>query len=262
MKYIVASGCSFTDPRWVPHKDPIRPKTWDSWPEIIAKWCDNEHLVKNVGEMGASTHLIIKNASQEIHKGKKVDLVLLQLTDWSRWSVYGSKYNAFHAAANQLDPIDTENRFRSGIYTWRHTSPQELITENFLMILNFIHTCKSLGIKVLIGQNHIGPISTDLLNNILSDEKKIERIEDLYPGLTKDPALKRWTDRNFILNEWITNPYFKELDKHKDCLIGWPWFPELGGKTVSSSEFEISERDHHPNAIGQEFIAEQYFRRM
>lgn len=260
MKKIVASGCSFTDRKWNPLDYNGLPPLWDKWPEVIHRW-NNNFSVQNVGKVGASTQLIIKNASIEIYK-EKPDIVLLQLTDWQRWSAYGAETMAFHAIGPQLDSIDRENRFRAGLYVWRHTPPKKLITENFLMILNFIHTCKSLNIKLLIGQNHIGPLWFDLFAALRKNEKDVKRIEEIYPGFFEYPKMSEWFDKEFLYKQWLDNPYFKEMDKHKDCLIGWPWLPEIGGKFISSKNFEISERDHHPDKTGQEFIAEQYFRRL
>ena len=83
-----------------------------------------------------------------------------------------------------------------------------------------------------------------------------------------------------LLKYFYDNPYFNKMD---DNFIGWPLEKELGGFTIeeeviegykNDSEFlgrykvkegfkwSISEKDNHPNAKGQEKIAEFLYDRL
>lgn len=254
MTYILAVGCSFTDPKWRSHQhidDEDLRGDWPRWPEIVAM--KKGMACKNLGRAGASSHLIMQLAASKIHSDDPPHTVLVQLSDWSRFSVYGARNMAFYATVDQGNEFDTRNRTELGLYVWKRSKLEDVITENLLLILNLIHLCKSKKIKLLIGQNHIGPIWTDLYN---TQKNTIERIiPDFFNGNGD-----QWINKITVPRTWMNNPYFSEMEKHKEYLIGWPFMDSLGGETISTRKHEISDVDHHPNKKGQEYIAEMFLR--
>jgi hypothetical protein len=64
-------------------------------------------------------------------------------------------------------------------------------------------------------------------------------------------------------HELFDNLKLNRLNKidNMNNIIGWPSDKKLGGYTFSSkySTFVLSEKDNHPNRIGQQFIAEEIY---
>lgn len=226
MSYILASGCSFTNKNWRSYKHPEL-ELWTKWPELIGAEKNIETI--NLGKNGASNRLILKNASAQIYI-RKPKIVLILLTDMSRFSVYGAWNMVFKGHAPQKNVYDTHLRTMFGEFVFEQSSIKDVITEQFIDILNFVNMCKTKKIKVLIGQNHIGPFN-------LIDWDQTEAIE-----------------------HYLNNPLFLEMEANKEHFIGWPWLPELGGYQLSSAEHEISGSDHHPTEEGQKFIANHFLR--
>ena len=90
MGYILASGCSYTDPKYrIETPDKLtthmsRPIiTWDAWPAIIAKRLNKKCV--NLGKSGASNNRIINGLYDYIMKAKeRPDEVYVMLSSWDR----------------------------------------------------------------------------------------------------------------------------------------------------------------------------------
>ena len=89
----------------------------------------------------------------------------------------------------------------------------------------------------------------------------------LFRGYTYDPITGEQNlkieDRKELLEHIHKSPYFNKID---DNFLGWPTDTSLGGYNVKQKVLggytkeaiknNVSEKDSHPNAKGQEMIAE------
>ena len=106
-----------------------------------------------------------------------------------------------------------------------------------------ITICNKFGYKLIMGQ---GPAYFDetLLNEFL--------------GVSLSSKKTKY---------FMDSPYFNQLEKHRNNIIGWPLLTELGGwdfdayrKTHQNTT--VSDKDYHPNAYGQQIIADIFTKRI
>ena len=217
---IVASGCSFTQCDWTSHVHTDLPM-WDKWPERLGDALDLG--VINTGLGGGSNRYAIRSIIEHIRRNNQITTACLLLTEWNRFDLFGEMLN------HHVERDGATKELCSQIYKW--TTPETVFDETNTEILNLIELCEYKKIKLVIGQSHIGPVWFDVM----------DRYDD------------GWTDRGQILKRFIRAKDFRLMGK-QPSIIGWPFFPSLGGSWVSDPNNKISDKDGHPDSNGQEFI--------
>lgn len=224
---LVASGCSFTERDWKSHFHKDLPH-WTKWPERLGKVLGLDTV--NLGKGGGSNDYAIRSIINEIRHNDEITCACLLLTEWNRFEVFGESLN-HHVERNK----QVKNLCKT-IFEW--TTPSLVFDKTTTEILNLIELCKYKKIKLVIGQSHIGPVWFDVM----------DRYED------------GWSNREQVMKLFLRSRDFKLLDKQED-IIGWPFFPQLGGRWCSDPKNKISELDSHPNSEGQEYIMRNFLGR-
>jgi hypothetical protein len=112
MSYLLAAGCSFTDPTFQTKaytKEEMqqmghgyRLGCWKTWPEYLAEKLNLE--CENYGESGASNQKISLRI-QHYSSYKKPELAAILWTQWQRFSILGLCINTFHTWRVELASI-------------------------------------------------------------------------------------------------------------------------------------------------------------
>ena len=242
-KILLASGCSFTDKNFTSDFHPEMDTKWPMWPELLAKKLNMNCI--NLGQSGSGNEYIYSTLLDEIAKrGDNIGLVV--------------------AAWSQCQRKDWRSQMKSHPY------------------LHIWHNNADFCNKVIgrIGDNDMYAYVNKSLRYYYSlqevcKSKKIPlkhfQMLHLFRGYTYDPITglkKEKTEKRKELLEAVhKSPYFNLMD---DDFIGWPTDTSLGGFNIKqevlggyeSKKYDVSKQDSHPNAKGQEKIAEFLYERL
>ncbi len=235
-KTLIASGCSWTHENFWSDFHADMDCSWPKWPELLAKKLDMECI--NLGRSGAGNEYIYSSLLDQIIKmdPNNIGLVIPAWTQACRkdikvrgtWKHIGDiKLPDYTAIRNKIPPISLAGNIdKSLIYYYglqKICKSKKIPFKQFQMI-PFYRSLKKLPKDLLIGG--IG-------------------VKILYD-----------------------NPYFNKID---DNFIGWPTEKRLGGFNfcddildiyANERTYCISDLDNHPNAKGQEKIAEFLYDRL
>ena len=238
-KILLASGCSFTDIGWTSDFHNIGPNAWSMWPELLAKKLDMQCI--NVAYSGAGNEYIYSSLLDAIMSILPTSSIGLVIPGWSQvsrrdWKIKKKwKNNSEYAG----DPSTFWNDMKADI------------DKSLRYFYSLQEICKS---------------------------KKIhyKAVQMLHPfrgwSWSKEEQRHKENERFYnvdFLKRIHNSIYFDKID---DSFIGWPGSPELGGFSIKSDilkgyekeslPWAVSERDNHPNAKGQEKIAEFLYDRL
>jgi len=259
-KYILASGCSFTDKNFksniVEHKD------FPKWPELLGKMLDKP--VVNVAECGVSNDWIEKSIiNRVISDSDNIELVVIGFTETWRYSVYNLMHHNPLAWFDQQDRTsdhwDTASRVKSIPY-YRFMIEERLANEHYqqnenlfqIIVNNHIETI--IRIQKICKKYKIKLIAANLLN-AFHQGRYIYCVKSLGKEFHYNEDQWAWMIQN--------SPKFNEVDNH--TLIGWPFHPYINGWSLGAEILTDKERiapdkgDHHPNKKGHELIAEVFY---
>ena len=221
-KTLIVSGCSCTNPNFTSDYHPDMDCSWPKWPELLAEKLDMKCI--NLGRSGAGNEYIYSSLLDQIIKMDPNNIGLV-MPAWSQSQrkdikVRGKwKHNTFFRRQQKINNKDG-NIDKSLIYYY---SLQEI--------------CKSKKI----------PLKQFQMLPFFRSSKRAPK--DLF---------MTWGDLEMLNN----HPYFNKID---DNFIGWPTEKRLGGFNfcddildiyANERTYCISDLDNHPNAKGQEKIAE------
>jgi len=235
---LLASGCSFTDKNFTSDYDHNLDTSWPKWPELLAKKLDMDCI--NLGYSGSGNEYIYTSLLNKIVKMDANDIGLI-MPAWSSagrkdWNVRG-RWRNLGRISPTLIPNEGDIKYhiqRSIIYYY---SLQEICKNN----------------KLPLKQFQMLPISR---------------------GYDWDPVKKihingRADGRKDLVKAVYDSPYYNLID---DNFLGWPTennlggfsikMDVLGGYTEEGQKWVISDMDKHPNAEGQEIIAEFLYERL
>ena len=224
MKKLVVSGCSWGDQIFFSPFHPDMDCDWPKWPEILAEKLDMECV--NLCKCGAGQEYIYSSISDYLQKTPKEEI--------------GQVIAAWSTAPRRCFQI--KNRWsndrkdmRGDIAYWTERSIryqyafQNLMEQTQLPYLHFQ--------MISLYRGHLWELRKKI------DKNKVEEM------------------RKSVLDTIKNTPY-----KFNDKFINWPGDDELGGYTlefgVLKEEHKISELDRHPNAKGQQKIAEFLYDRL
>ena len=236
-KKLIVSGCSWTDKNFISDIHPNLDTSWPKWPEMIAKKLDMECI--NLGRMGAGNEYIFSTLLDEIICSDNIGLVIAGWTQCHRkdWRNYGIWYN------NARDVNEGVGINNNDITSY--------INKSFRYYYSLQEICKSKKIPLKQFQmlHMFGAYVYDNpYSNISGDKKDRKKFE--------------------ILKNIHHSPYFNKIN---DDFVGWPGDPHLDGYCIriklwedpeEAKKYTISDMDKHPNAKGQEKIAEFIYDRL
>jgi hypothetical protein len=244
MKYLICSGDSFTDDAHRSDHHPEMDTSWPKWPELLGKKLNMK--VINVGGSGQGNEYIystLQDVIESIEDKSEIGLVIAAWSQCNRKDYQSSQLNPDVKKGWGSDPIDKHGN----IFGW--------VKRSLRIFKNFEYMCQYHNIPY--AQFQMIPLFIDYLRG----------------SHVKGYAHNKYTgnfdkDYDKILN--VLLKYEKILNIEK--FMGWPGIEHLGGfplnhKTLGKGEdidvynmgFIISEEDTHPNAKGQEKIAEYIY---
>lgn len=234
-KYLVTSGCSWTDHYFVSpfHRD--LDTSWDKWPTILARKLDME--VINLGCSGSGNEGIYSRVSDFISETPKEKIGLVVVA-WSRahrrdWQLV-NRYEPSHYNLRILNGPNT--KFKKYVMNW--------CSETFDTKGDAYYFMKR------------------SVRNFYALQILCERYNIPYKQVCALNPISELVKENIIdsMNYFSTSSQFEEIDK--DNFIGWPIFEYMGGFILNdlikkgNESLIISEEDRHPNALGQRVIAD------
>lgn len=253
-KYILACGCSYTDPNFRSTLYPEYDTSYPKWPELVGDYL--ELMVKNLGESGIGNDLIFTKAIEDIiHNHDKIEMVVIGWSEWHRFAVVDTHLHNPESTLKPRDPKNVTHYNKASIeyYEYLWTSFFDLTRErNFLKkgydtwfkrIVMLQKLCDQFGIK------HLQATLCGSVNR--SNYKPLEE------KIGKDIPFSPQDSFKMMLK----SPYF--YDVKAENVIGWPFLESLGGFEFNRSnmlplDYRVGGNDMHPNREGHEFIA-QYF---
>ena len=255
-KYILAGGCSFTDPNFLSIPHPDMDCSWPKWPEVLGEYLNLK--VVNIAKSGVGNDYITSQLIQNILKDHaNIELVVVGWTEIQRFGILDiyrfnpmtslyrpESYEQFTEQTKAVIPlfkylygkflIDRTFKDYTNLYT-------EQVTYWFKQMWQVQELCKVLNIKFIMA-----PICGSITL------AKYHQIENSFDS--KIP----WTEVEWHIAYGRINELY-DLDKNH--YIGYPFLKSLHGFLLNDKikGKEISDLDLHPNAEGHEYIARKYY---
>ena len=225
-KTLIASGCSWTNENFTSDFHHDMDCSWPKWPELLAKKLDMECI--NLGRSGAGNEYIYSSLLDQIIKMDPNNIGLV-MPAWSQSQRRDIKVRGIWKHNNKLPDYAV-------------TSIDGNIDKSLIYYYSLQEICKSKKIPL----------------------KQLQMLP-LFRSSKKPP-------KDLLIGGGVkilyNNPYFNKID---DNFIGWPTEKRLGGFNfcddildiyANERTYCISDLDNHPNAKGQEKIAEFLYDRL
>ena len=267
-KILLVSGDSFTAEKFISFYHHDLDTSWPRWPTILAEKLDMDYI--NLGISGAGNEYIYTSLLDKIIT-MNPDNIGLIISAWShvKRKDYKIRNEWKHPGIvrNELNELIDESAHcpSPSTYSTHAGDTQFQIDQSIKYYYSLQEICKSKKlplrqIQMISAWDYYEDFSTFKFDSI---RQEIIRKKNKQ-----------------LLKYFYDNPYFNKMD---DNFIGWPLEKELGGFTIeeeviegykNDSEFlgrykvkegfkwSISEKDNHPNAKGQEKIAEFLYDRL
>ncbi len=226
MKKLIVSGCSWGDSHFFSPFHPEMDCDWPKWPELLAKKLNMECV--NLCKCGAGQEYIYSSISDYIQSIPKDEIGTIM----AAWSTAPRRcYSIGNRWTNDRQDI------RGDLKYWIERS------------IRYQYAFQNLMEQYKLPYIHFQMIS--LYKGHLWEIRRKQNVNEQYLQKLRKDTL-----------DLIKNTNYKFNDK----FLGWPVDEELGGKTIEmgvlSEEHRISELDRHPNAKGQQKIAEYLYDRL
>lgn len=260
-KILLAAGCSYTekDYRSGDEHIPEDQRTgWPMWPELMANELDLKCV--NTARCGAGSDFILKEIIKGIATyGDRIDTIAVLWSGADRESFYTFNFNAISEIWDDpnFDPFSWMDDIGIGkvnrnYWKSRHfdQNTYKVMLENQLArMLMIIDLCKLHNIKLIMAQG-LSVLNYWAINDLHKNQKINERA---YIKLRP------------LLELYVNNPFFNKIEENKKHIVGWPFYQELNGYFFDllrhgNEEYYISERDRHPNKLGQELFFEEFMK--
>ena len=243
-KILLVSGDSYTDPNFQSEFHPDLDCSWPKWPEILANKLDMECV--NLAKSGSGNEYIYSSLLDFITESSSIrDRIGLVIAGWSQIQRKDYQQGQSGRWTNvRIDP---------------HGDAYSLANKSLKYYLSFQIMCERYNLNYL--QIQMINFHHDLIDGLkfghgdLKEDPKKQRQIIVYP-------YEKERDRQRVFNCILS--YEDKINTNK--FIGWPIAKELGGYTLCSQgspifhrddkSIRISDLDDHPNAKGQEVIAE------
>ena len=239
-KILLVSGDSFTDENFESDYHPELDTSWPKWPSLLAKKLDMDYI--NLGKMGAGNEYIYTSLLDQIMKMNTSNIGLIM----SAWTGAGRK--------------DWKEKGK-----WKNVGPDQPYA-------TYVKTNGDIDWRIERSMAYYYSLQEICKNNKLP--LKQFQMLPMFRGYDWDHTNKAHYDgrkemRKLHTKTIYNNSFFNRID---DSFIGWPTESSLGGFSIKmdvlgaftekSYKWTISERDNHPNAKGQEKIAEFLYGRL
>ena len=257
-KYVLAAGCSFTDPNFESVIYDDYDANFTKWPEIFG---DYLHLpVKNIGRSGVDNTYIFQKLVEDIAENHdKIEIVVVGWTELHRYNIYGQQ---FHNPASWIKKHFQDRKNIGRIEFMQASEP-------------FYHWIFSKGLNEYPKSNM--SIVKNSLENLFTRIATLQKLCESYGIKHLQAGLSGSVNRTYfdladaigVKTSWSADDTFRAMmatqSFHKvnsAYIIGWPFLEELGGKEFNFSyrkkEWQVGEDDPHPNEIGHQAIAQLY----
>lgn len=268
-KILFATGCSYTDKDFLSFDDSLSKEDrggWKFWPEIMADELDLTCV--NSARCGTGSDFIFNETIKAIAMyGDRLDTIAILWSGSDRVPFY--TYNFIPLVEIDIDPKHkTKDGKAWDPFSWMddigigkvnrnywkspHFNPNSyntMIENQLIKMLSIIEICKARNIKLVMAQG-VTFFNQWALEGLYSDGKISERA---------------YISASEVINIFMKNPIFPELERNKNKILGWPILRQLGGKTfddirADKERYFISKLDRHPNAEGQILFADMFLK--
>ena len=284
-KYLLASGCSYTNPNYVSGPHPEMDCSWPKWPEIVADKLGLE--VINLGRNGMGYKYIVDSLMPHIvSHPEDIEVVMVGWSEtWREVFFHGAGVNllADFTAIGRLLSGNFTDEEGNGVKPWRkyygwevaHRPINKLFLDcgwkNKTLSKEFmLHLYGDIFKNVAILQRicrlyNIPLVQGNLLNMDIGAMYKLLIEDEIKDPVARNPYLSQIHQTS--MDAFLNNKYFNDVDPKG--WIGFPIFKDAGGFTIyddiesksraeGREKYKISLIDTHPNAYGQECIAKYY----
>jgi len=285
-KYLLASGCSYTNPNYVSGPHPEMDCSWPKWPEIVADKLGLEAI--NLGRNGMGYKYIVDSLMPHIvSHPEDIEVVMVGWSEtWRELYFHGAGVNMladFTAIGRLLGGKFEDGVEKPHAFQWRKANEWEdahqplnkifldcgwknkTLSKEFMLHLygdvfkNIVilqRICKLYNIPVIQG---------NLLNMDIGAMYRMMIEDEIKDADARNPYLLQIHQTS--MDAFLNNEYFNDVDPKG--WIGFPIFKDAGGFTIydeietrswaeGREKYKISSIDTHPNAYGQECIAKYY----
>lgn len=243
-KYLIVSGCSWTDKNYRSAPHPNLNCDWPKWPEILAKKLRMECI--NLAESGQGQEFIYSSLLDTLSSFKPIEIGLV-IAAWTKSARRDFSYtykNIKGEWANDDNYISKRYKTRWNSYLFDNKGD------------DYYFLYKSLRYQYSISK------VCEALNIPLKHFQMLEPYETADYGLAKENyknnPIKRISGQEYY-NTMLTSHYGKYLDNSQN-FIGFPGQKMYGGlngrNIISDPNDYISDEDGHPNKKGHKKIAE------
>lgn len=243
-KKLVVSGCSWGDDIFFSPFHPDMDCDWPKWPKLLAEKLNMECV--NLCKCGAGQEYIYSSLSDYIQKTPKEEIGQV-IAAWS--TAPRRDYENKERWTNDRQDIRGDLKYwveRSIRYQYAF---QNLMEQEKLPYIQFQ--------MISLYRGHVWELKK------LKDKKLVDANTGKFPFGGYRYNEKGENLKDIVLNTIKNSPYY---NKFNDKFINWPCDEDLGGFTlefgVLKEEHKISELDRHPNAKGQQKIAEYLYDRL
>ena len=274
MKKLIVSGCSWGDPNFMSMPHPAMDTTWPKWPEILAEMMNLEPMNLCLSGMGQEyIYSSISDVLSEIDINE-VGYVIAAWTsaprrDYEKTDMWrGAKFGDVKNVKKVKRWHNIRTDAKGDLQYWiRKTIRYQYAFQNLM------EQHKKRVADQALFYKHVQMISLikghiwEVINNL--DYSGLEE-NDLQMKLDKFQQFAELQKygREFV-RDMLTEAYIDTLKKSKykfnEHFLGWPTDESLGGYMIEqylTEEYRISEQDRHPNAVGQQKIAELIYDRL
>jgi len=240
-KYLIASGCSFTDAGFTSDFHPEMKCDWPKWPEILAEKLEMKSI--NVGYCGSGNEGIYSRALDTIASFDPKDIGLV-IVAWSQSQRRDFEYEFLR-----------NDRDRSQHWTNQRADDKGDLFYYVRRSLRYMYSlqqvCESLNIRYKQFQ----------MISLFYDYIQQARVYHINMDHTTSTYRKMIPERFDAISYMMESPYWDLINE--DHFIGWPIINEMNGFHFkerfvrNDSDMIISKEDVHPNEEGQRLIAEK-----
>ena len=243
-KILLVSGCSNTDKNFYSELHPEMDCSWPKWPELLAEKLNMDCV--NLAKSGAGNEYIYSSLLDYITENNtsNIGLVIPAWTQCQRKD-FSNGWN--------MRWTNTRIDSHGDVFSW--------IRKSLNYYLSFQILCEKYNLPYM--QLHMLHLYIDWLTGLKPREKDI--VENVYP---KEFRHKYPGDLNKDTQRIISliDTYENKINTSK--FIGWPLSEEYGGFCLQKKLIQLeqntmlSEKDNHPNKLGQERLAEFIYDRL
>ena len=272
MKKLIVSGCSWGDPHFLSAQHPTMDTDWPKWPEILAEKLNMEPV--NLCKSGMGNEYIYSSLSDYLTEidTDKVGHVLAAWSsaprrDFELTNTFGSESkNEIKHDVTRWNNIRTDSK--GDLRYWIKKSIRyQFAFQNLMQHYKTKVADQALFYNqfqmISLIKGHIWEIINAVDYSSLNENDLQAR---LYKFQKFAELHKQGTDYvRKTLNKEFVKTIKQSKYKFNDTFLGWPPDDRLGGYSMEDflpNEYRISEYDRHPNAKGQEKIAEVLYDRM